>query len=135
MTALYELIPAALGASGADLDALKFQAPPAPARPGSFPGQVLNVQLRYQLPSGGPSQLLEQTLRTPVQELDPDFRFAAAVAEFGMLLRQSPHRGQASYAGVLKLAEGALSDGRDRTSREQFLQLVRKARKLSSNGD
>jgi len=65
------------------------------------------VKLRYQPPSGGPSQLLEQTLRTPVQSLDADFRFAAAVAEFGMLLRQSPHRGQASYAGVLAAAPSA----------------------------
>jgi len=120
VTALYELIPAALGASSPELDALKFQPPPAPAQPGAFAGQVLNVKLRYQPPSGGPSQLLEQTLRTPVQHLDPDFRFAAAVAEFGMLLRQSPQRGQASYAGALKLPESSLGDGRDRKSREQF---------------
>jgi Ca-activated chloride channel family protein len=59
-----------------------------------------------------------------------DFRFAAAVAAFGMLLRDSPHKANASYTGVLELARGTL--GADPNGhRAEFLQLVETARKLS----
>jgi Ca-activated chloride channel family protein len=59
-----------------------------------------------------------------------DFRFAAAVAEFGMLLRRSPYRGSASFANVLDLAEGALGEDKD-GYRKQFMELVRQAQALS----
>ena len=58
-----------------------------------------------------------------------DFRFAAAVAAFGMILRDSPYRSTATLDGVLQLGE----DGRgpDREGyRSEFLKLVRQARSL-----
>ena len=60
-----------------------------------------------------------------------DFRFAAAVAELGMLLRTSPHMAGSSYAGVLELAEAGLGSGRDREARREFIELVKKARELA----
>ena len=54
-----------------------------------------------------------------------DFRFASAVAAFGMLLRYSEHKGTASYAQVLELAE--VGEGRDQASRKEFRRLVEKA--------
>jgi len=53
------------------------------------------------------------------------------VAQFGMLLRESPHRGASSYDGVLALARSALGSGKEREAREEFVILVRKARDIS----
>jgi Ca-activated chloride channel homolog len=136
VTALYEVVRTGPGAPPPSVDPLVYQPsakPPAP--PPAFTGQLLHIKLRYQPPAGGPSRLLEQTLSDPPRELDGDFRFAAAVAEFGMLLRQSPHRGQASYAQVLKLAESSLGDAPDRKARAQFVELVRTARRLATASD
>lgn len=51
-----------------------------------------------------------------------DFRFVTAVAEFGMLLRQSPYKQQSSYEQVLSLAGEAKDD-----DRKEFIELVEKA--------
>lgn len=65
----------------------------------------------------------------PIEALSDDFRFAAAVAQFGMILRDSPHKGAASFDSVLALGErGRGPDGHG--YRAEFLDLVRKARGL-----
>jgi Ca-activated chloride channel family protein len=59
-----------------------------------------------------------------------DFKFAAAVASFGMILRDSPNRGSANYASVLELASE--SRGADASGyRAEFINLVKKAQSLS----
>lgn len=73
-------------------------------------------------------------MRGPAQPLTGDFAFCAAVAEFGMLLRNSAHRGHASYEQVLQLTRGALGEGDERLAREQFVELVRAAERLSEPG-
>lgn len=60
-----------------------------------------------------------------------DFRFAAAVASFGMLLRRSQYRGQASYAEARKLAADALGEDRN-GHRAEFLKLIDAAERLSA---
>jgi Ca-activated chloride channel family protein len=62
-------------------------------------------------------------------EASPDFRFASAVASFGMILRDSPHKGNSTLDAVLQTAEN--SRGADvHGYREEFVELVRKARDL-----
>ncbi len=62
-------------------------------------------------------------------EASPDFRFASAVASFGMILRDSPHKGDSTLDAVLQTAEN--SKGADVHSyREEFVELVRKVRDL-----
>ncbi len=62
-------------------------------------------------------------------QTDRDFQFAAAVASFGMLLRNSPHKGKATFAGVARIArEGAKGD--ESGYRIEFLELVTKAKQL-----
>ena len=66
------------------------------------------------------------------QEFDaasPDFRFASAVAAFGLVLRQSPHKGTATLESVEDAAAGALGDD-PAGYRREFLDLARKARTL-----
>jgi Ca-activated chloride channel family protein len=59
-----------------------------------------------------------------------NFKFAASVAEFGMLLRDSRYKGQSSYDGAAELARAAV--GADlRGYRTEFVKLVETARRLS----
>ena len=70
--------------------------------------ESLTVRIRYKLPDGDKSQELERGVVDEGQDLSlasDDFRLAAAVAEFGMLLRGSPHKGQPTYAALLELSE------------------------------
>lgn len=89
------------------VDKLKYQADtgsPTP-RPGA---DVLTVKLRYQEPRGGASRLLAQPLAgvaAPIAQASADQQFAAGVAEFGLLLRQSAQRGTATYASAAQLAQ------------------------------
>jgi len=134
VTALYEVIP--LGASEDTapplLDELKYQSPTAPKR-ATAGAELLTVKLRYQLPGGGPSTKLAVAVNDPghrFEDASVDFRFAAAVACFGMTLRGSRHSGGAGYAEILRIAAAAL--GGDKSgSRAEFVDLVKQAARLS----
>jgi Ca-activated chloride channel family protein len=65
------------------------------------------------------------------EQASADTKFAAAVAAFGMLLRNSPHKGSASYEAVLELGEEGRAEDRE-GYRAEFLQLVERARILSA---
>jgi Ca-activated chloride channel family protein len=97
---------------------------------------VVQIRVRYQPPAGGASKLIEAAvgdLPRPYALASADFRFGAAVASFGMLLRQSPHRGNASLDAVAELAGAAL--GPDKAGdRKEFVSLVRRARELMTTG-
>jgi Ca-activated chloride channel family protein len=127
VTALYEVVPPGVPLSVPSVDPLKYQA----ARPsaGSDSGDLLTVKLRYKEPDGVRSALMEVPLtddgRT-FRDASPDFRFASAVAAFGMVLRESPHKGGASLAKVREWARSGL--GEDVSGlRPEFLELVDRA--------
>ncbi len=135
VTVLYEILPPG-AATPAGVDPLKYQRPaPAPAPPREIVDspELLTLKLRYQKPEGSRSTLLELPVADDARawnQASADFRFAAAVASFGMILRHSPHRGSADFASVLELARGAV--GRDPDGwRAEFLSLVRKAQDLT----
>jgi len=132
VTALYEIVPvgASLEGTGGDLDDLKYQT--IRPRSGLNTDEWLTVQLRYKEPDGTTSRLLTHPVRVrrPAAEPSGDFRFAAAVAAFGLVLRESEYRGTASLDQVLQLARGA--EGRDPDGeRAEFVRLVESARLLS----
>jgi Ca-activated chloride channel family protein len=66
----------------------------------------------------------------PIAEASADFRFAAAVASFAMLLRESEHKGTATFAGVQALARDGVG-GDPRGHRAEFVGLVQIAERLS----
>jgi Ca-activated chloride channel family protein len=91
------------------------------------------VSLRYKRPGEDRSSLIERGVVD--QGLDyagasEDFKFAAAVAGFGMLLRDSSHKGNLTYEGVLELA-GASKGSDPAGYRTEFIDLVRKAARLA----
>jgi len=90
------------------------------------------MRLRYKQPNGETSQPLVAEVfdeGRSAYEASPDLQFAAAVAAMGMLLRDSPHKGDAKWDDVLQLArvsQGVDADG----TREEFLKLAQVARKI-----
>lgn len=135
VTALYEVIPAGQPVeAAAGVDELKYQKPTNPTREAKK-GELLTVKLRYKAPDGETSKLTSVALKDGDKGFDrasEDFRFAAAVAEFGMLLRGSEHKGAASYDEVIKTALAA--KGQDASSaRAEFVSLTRLAKDLVGN--
>ena len=98
-------------------------------------GELLTLKLRYKRPDGDTSKLLTFHVKDrgrSYAKASDDFKFAASVAAFGMILRDSPHKGSASFDGVLELADEGR--GEDRHGyRAEFLDLVAKARALSAD--
>ena len=132
VTALYEIEP--VNSPTPLIDKLKYEpmAPqfPAPTATGT---ELLTVKLRYKTPQGTVSQLLSQPLAgaaLPLEKASADLRFALAVAEFGLLLRQSEQRGTATYAHAIALAEGARADDDD-GYRAELVRLLKLAQGLS----
>ena len=136
VTALYEIVPTAAGNSPVGAEPLKYQPgetvaakPAAAVDGGPASSELLTVKLRFKEPTGDTSTLREFPLEdtgTTFENASTNLRFAAAVAEFGMLLRDSAHRGEASLAHVTATAAGAL--GTDPGGlRAEFLDLVREA--------
>ncbi len=132
VTAFYELVPPGVEVAEPAAEPSRFVKPAQPANPEAKESFV--VKLRYKAPKGDVSQALEVPAIDEGRDYavaSPDFKFAAAVASFGLLLRDSPYKGTATFDGVLELAEA--SKGSDsRGERAAFLDLVRKARELRS---
>ncbi len=138
VTALYEVVPAGLAsepdvAAGLPVvDPLKYQEAKELA-PAAGSGELLTVKLRYKEPDGDVSQLIEKPVvdaGLSLAEASPDFTFAAAVASFGMILRGSPHAGDATYDFVYELAQAGVGDD-PFGYRAEFLGLVESARNIA----
>ncbi len=130
VTALYEVVPAGLPVPGdRDVDALRYQ-PRADDPPlSAFEGEMMYVKVRYKDPDGAKSRLLEHAVADRPGAPSTDFRFATAVAGFGMLLRDSEHAGTLSLDDVVTLAENGKGDD-PRGYRGEFIRLVEATRDL-----
>jgi Ca-activated chloride channel family protein len=89
------------------------------------------VKLRYKEPEGGVSKLLTHVVRDRVAEPSTDFRFAAAVAEFGMLLRDSPYKGKATFEQALSLAESGRGEDVN-GDRGELISLVKSMQRIAT---
>ncbi len=127
VTAFYEVIPAGAAEGTGAVDPLVYQKPVAVAS-----DDLLQVKVRYKKPAGAGSILLTERVGPERRGGTPseNFRFAAAVAEYALLLRDSEYKGQASYKQVLELAGGAR--GRDAEGyRVEFVRMVEITRLLA----
>ena len=133
VTALYEVVP--VGVQGTvrarGVDSLRYVSPDA--RMGSSRAasdELLFVKLCYKRPGENTSRLLTHAVPSRTAERgSEDTRFIAAVAQFGMLLRDSEYKGNSSAAQVLEQAHAAL--GNDKGGyRAEFVQLVERWRAL-----
>ncbi|MFN2376538.1 MAG: von Willebrand factor type A domain-containing protein [Candidatus Binatia bacterium] len=130
VTALYELTP--VGAAPA-VDPLRYTGEEKPALVDrALPAELAFVKLRYKDPDGSASKLVEvpvslASLAPAFEKTGDDFRFAAAVAGFGQLLRGGKRTGSWNWDDVLATATSAR--GKDEFGyRSEFLSLVRMAK-------
>lgn len=128
VTALYEIIPVDSGQEIPETE-LKYQDNKNDT--GVTNGEWLNLKIRYKEPDADESLLKEY----PVKEEDytskpsEDFYFAAAVAEFGLLLRDSEYKGTASFENIWELLKKVDTDEDD--YKDEFVYLVKKLQKAT----
>ena len=133
VTALYEIVPTTTTAPAAATEPLRYQRPATPTDTAQT-NEILAVKLRFKQPEGDVSVLRELPVTDSGAAFDgasADVHFAAAVAGFGMLLRNSEHKGTATYDMVAELAMSGLSTAPG-TERAGFVDLVRKAKAIAT---
>ena len=142
VTALYEIIPAGSDEALKSIDPLKYQA----NRNGSDAGEgkameqvkadpkaeLMTVKLRYKQPDGNTSTKVEIPVKGKVLDLEEtsdNFRFSAAIAEFGLILRNSEYKAEATMEEVIAMAKEARGEDEE-GYRSEFIKLVRLADSL-----
>lgn len=132
VTALYELIPNGVESKYLkQVDELKYQKT-SPVQNNS--DEVLTIKLRYKKPDSETSKLFQTSVSNkPVafQKASADFRFSAAVAEWGLLLRNSDFKGNANHEQIIEIAQKALSYDPE-GYRSEFVRLVKLSKSLDT---
>jgi Ca-activated chloride channel family protein len=134
VTAFYEVAPARRGLEEQAPTKLRYQGD-APLTGAAQAGELMTVKIRYKRTGETESRLaawpIRDDARATLETTSRDFRFASAVVAFGLSLRASPHRGQASYELAKRLAEAALPPDADE-HRRGLVALVGAAQALAA---
>ena len=83
-------------------------------------GELVTIKVRYKAPDGDKSQLLTRVLMNQPSTMTGNIGFASAVAEFGMVLRESPSRGQASFQSARARARQFLGEDEEGIAGSSF---------------
>ncbi|MEE4116441.1 MAG: von Willebrand factor type A domain-containing protein [Marinilabiliaceae bacterium] len=133
VTAIYELVPVNADTGVPSIDPLKYQPEKNVTGMKSTSDELMTIKLRYKKPDGEKSTLMEIPFAGRVKRFDrasANLRFSAAVAGFGMILRDSENKGSFTIEDVLDLAQS--SKGEDEEGyRSEFIRLVKTARDLN----
>lgn len=131
VTALYEIIPAQ---GNSNKDRLKYQEA-ALTEKALKSNDLVTLKLRYKQPEGDKSTLLVDVVKNKpinIAETSNNFRFAAAVSEFGMLLRTSKHLNGLTWKDAIRLASDA--KGKDMEGyRGEMIRLMQSAQLISES--
>ena len=133
VTALYEIIPVGVKSEFSPVDDLKYQSQKINADAYKS-DELLTVKFRYKEPDQSKSKLIVHSLKddqTPLKETSDNFRWSAAVAGFGMLLRDSDYKGYLTFSEIQKMAESAKGSD-DEGYRVEFINLVQTCSLLAS---
>ncbi len=133
VTALYEIIPAGSDSKVPGVDPLKYQKDPSTVNIAPDPeAELLTIKLRYKKPDGNTSILVERPVQGEIVSLknaSDNLKFSAAVAGFGMILRESEFNKTLDTGGVMDLAQ--LAEGKDSEGyRKEFIRLVKTSESL-----
>ncbi|WP_182867919.1 YfbK domain-containing protein [Rhodopirellula sp. JC639] len=137
VTALYEIVPRQkhpnddATAGPPSIDDLKYQHP-VRLREQAASGEQLTLTIRYKPPTGDQVRQIEFAAKDSgkaFNETDRDFQFAAGVAAFAMLLRDSPHKGSCDLDMVEEIATAGAFEDRS-GYRDEFVSLVQQAKRL-----
>ncbi len=139
VTALYEITP--VDSEARFIDELRYEADTTSSSPEDEPDKDTEyafLKVRYKLPGENASRLLTRAIDNSIvyselRDTPGDVRFSAAVAAFGLLLREDPFIGDFGYRDVLNLARPAA--GADPFGyRSEFLDLVQTADRADAMG-
>ena len=136
VTAIYEIVPVGAEPPRPSVDALKYgpapsiETPVAPA--GKYDGELVTVKLRYKAPDGDVSKLTSAVINDRPQAIGANLGFASAVAEAGMVLRQSAHAGESSLSSAIARARKFRGDDSD-GYRAEFIRLMEVASAMPKN--
>jgi Ca-activated chloride channel family protein len=138
VTALYEIVPAGSDEKIPSIDPLKYQGSHKITER-DYSDELLTIKVRYKKPDGYTSMLLEKPVKESNSEIDgasENLRFAAAVAEFGMILRESEFKGSSTLDGAARLAKSARGEDEDgyRSELIRLILTVKDMRGLADNG-
>ncbi len=132
VTALYEIVLRKKGEELKDENGLKYQKKQIKSEALNS-HEMMTVKLRHKKPDENKSSLISRVINQNITTLDEtsnNFRFASSVAEFGLLLRNSKYKKNASFSSVLNRAKNAM--GTDKFGyRKEFLKLVKIAADIS----
>lgn len=123
VTAIYEIVPN--GSVLRDNERSRVQS--------RFQMDLLTFNLRYKEPKDETSTLISEKIQqgaSPFKTSAKDIQFAAAVASFGMLLRDSEQKGTSTYNSVIEIAERTKGDDPD-GYRQEFIEMVKTAKRLA----
>jgi len=135
VTAIYEIIPAGSSEVIASIDSLKYQQPKQTPSPLAFNNEVMTVKFRYKEPKESQSKLISHVVlnkKTDFNNSSENCKFACAVVEFGLLLRDSKFKGETNFKDILALAKQAKGKD-DEGYRAEFIKLVEMAEILKTN--
>jgi Ca-activated chloride channel homolog len=128
VTALYEIVPAGAEVDAPSVDPLRYQQRPNPTRAADA-SELATVKVRHKAADDDVSRLITTAVQARPRAMSRNLGFASAVAEFGMLLTASEHRGRASYESTL--ARARTFRGSDLEGyRTEFVRLVDRAANL-----
>jgi len=129
VTALYEIVPAK---NGSAKNELKYQT--TEINDTAFASdEIMTIKFRYKPPTSDISKLVTVPVRDnplPLNATSDNFRFSASVASFGMILRDSEHKGNFNFDKVADLAKTSLGED-EYGYRREFVRLVQTAKGLS----
>ncbi len=127
VTALYEIIPVGIKSKYLkDIDNLKY----TKQITGNYTDEMLTVKFRYKEPDGDVSKLIVKTVKdenSAIESASEDLKFSAAVALFGMQLRNSEFINTKKKADVIALAEAGKGTDKD-GYRAEFIRLVKSSK-------
>ncbi|MCX6302886.1 MAG: von Willebrand factor type A domain-containing protein [Bacteroidia bacterium] len=137
VTALYEIVTAGSDERIPSVDTLKYQASRSMQEEG-YSDEVLTIKVRYKKPDGKTSMLLDKPVKDYCKEIEDaseNLRFAAAVVEFGMILRESEFKGTSSLESAAKLATSARGEDEEgyRAEMIRLISTVKDMRLLSDS--
>jgi Ca-activated chloride channel family protein len=136
VTALYEVVPAGVKLQTPKVDELKYQKPSPviaeEAREDKASEEMLTVKIRYKQPEADKSVMLARPFTDDGKDFaraSEDLRFAASVAAFGMILRDSKFAGGYTLGAVAEVAESSCRHD-PHEYRKEFVELVKTAAQL-----
>jgi Ca-activated chloride channel family protein len=138
VTALYELIPAGSDEKAPSIDPLKYQNTlrnDISEDNSSF--EYLTIKLRYKKPDGNKSMLLEKPVMGYISQLEDasdNLKFAAAISEFGMILRNSEFKGSATLESASLLAKAGRGEDED-GYRSELIRLIKTVKDMRVMAD